>query len=60
MPKMIIEKRSSAIASVSRNIFSEVSMRDPSSARAPIAKAISVGIGTAQPASPGPPKLKKV
>src|SRR3546814_20940111 len=45
---------SSTIATVTRNSFSEVGARLPSSARTPIAKAMSVAAGIAQPcASPG-------
>ena len=46
---MMIAPRSSNIASVTRNTFSDTGTRDPSSPRMPSAKAMSVAAGIAQP-----------
>ena len=48
MPRIRIENRSSAIARVSKKIFSDECIREPNNANAPSASAISVGIATAQ------------
>ncbi len=49
-----IAPRSSTVASVSRNASAPAGMRDLKKLKTPIAKAMSVAIGTAQPAGDAP------
>ena len=53
----MIAPMSSTIASVSRNSFRLAGTREPAIASTATANAMSVAIGIAQPAAPGPPVL---